>query len=468
MVTLPAGMIVHDEHNVSNDLAWEKICDYWSVNRSLWRTARALFSRIVAASAEQTLQVDGIVRHYPLLQQEVMQHLPIGLERRGAKLDYSLLRSRWMAVALFVTGVVAYISYFNLLDPTFGRPSIPTAELHSRAYTYFIDTANTLHVVEQWQAEPPVEVGQLKLAGPCEEMTVNGRYLLLAAGEAGLRIVELAQVAKPRQVDVMDTPGYASGIAVLGDTAYVADGPSGLVIVDITQPASPTRLASLAMRSRITHLSASGNYLYTVGEPSGLRIFDVTYRTQPRFAGFLALPGQSVDLVLAGNYALVASGSAGLQVVDIADPFHPRIAGSYPTGATARDVTYAAGFAYVATGTSGLAVLYVQDPLHIVPANRFALPAAPITAVATNGSWTYFVDSSGIWRVFDASNPEDPIIIGSVGEQLHVQNVAVTPPYSLPITGAIFEFMRWGFVTLPIAALIRLLYNRRRCPPGSP
>lgn len=125
VVTTPEGIAVRDTQGRLQEISWElhdgrsqTIKGYMTVNRALWRTPIALFSRLVLVSDSTALVLDGIISHYQHLQGDIARHLK---KIKGAvaekRLEFSLLDSRWTLVALGLTILFTIIDLSGSLDP---------------------------------------------------------------------------------------------------------------------------------------------------------------------------------------------------------------------------------------------------------------------------------------------------------------------------------------------------------------
>ena len=62
----------------------------------------------------------------------------------------------------------------------------------------------------------------------------------------------------------------------------------------------------------------------------------------------------------------------------------------------------------------GLALVFVGDPLHPWEAGTY--PVSPCYTVTISGNYAYTAEDDGGLRIFDISNPEDPVEVGNEEE----------------------------------------------------
>ncbi|MGB4801718.1 MAG: hypothetical protein WBV59_03600, partial [Anaerolineae bacterium] len=62
-------------------------------------------------------------------------------------------------------------------------------------------------------------------------VAVEGAWVYLADGPAGVRLLDVSDPARPRETAAYVTPGYAWNVVVAGDQVVVAAESGGLVIL---------------------------------------------------------------------------------------------------------------------------------------------------------------------------------------------------------------------------------------------
>ena len=122
------------------------------------------------------------------------------------------------------------------------------------------------------------------------KITVQGSYLFIASGSAGIKIIDSSDSNDPVEIGSLVTSN-AEDIVIRGERAYVADGDRGLKVVDISDPANPTKT----------------NYYNTNND------------------------AYNITLSNDGTKAYVANWNDGLMIVDISDPTNLTKLGSFDT-----------------------------------------------------------------------------------------------------------------------------------------
>lgn len=87
----------------------------------------------------------------------------------------------------------------------------------------------------------PVMHSTLRTPGNARDVAIQGDYLYVADGRAGLTVVDVSDITAPRLVSTLSLPGggYANKVAVAGNIACVANGTAGLAVIDVTNPNAP-------------------------------------------------------------------------------------------------------------------------------------------------------------------------------------------------------------------------------------
>jgi hypothetical protein len=193
----------------------------------------------------------------------------------------------------------------------------------------------------------PVIAGRVTVPG-ASALKVDGSFVYVTAGAAGLHIIDVANPSAPRIVGTLDTPGTAQGVDVAGNTVYVADGTAALV-VDVTDRTRPAIAASVATAA--TTLAVSGSRVYVIGGLQ-LKVVDVATATAPVVRSTSTAHGaQAVQAI--GTSVFLATPAinhfdtaGGVYMIDVANPAAPRLVKQLIVPGTTRSLTTANGRLY--------------------------------------------------------------------------------------------------------------------------
>jgi hypothetical protein len=132
----------------------------------------------------------------------------------------------------------------------------------------------------------------------------------------------------------------------------------------------------------------------------GLAIVDASNFQSPVVLSQLALGGNATDVAVdtALGLAAVADGSGGLQIVNVADPTKPKLVQTISINANA--VRVIDGIAYANDGSKLDAFDLATGQLY----QTLALGNAGVTAMASDGTTLYTIDSSNTLRIVDTSS----------------------------------------------------------------
>jgi hypothetical protein len=271
-------------------------------------------------------------------------------------------------------------------------------------------------------------------------VTVDGNFIYVAAGPAGLRILETESGRVTRQVAAHRTESAALSVTVLGSYVYVGTV-EGAEIFKMNSPSEVQHLATYqaykeqeGWELRTTAIAAAGDYLYLAGR--GLEVVDISNVQSPaRIAtmGRRELPAIA-DLKVSGGlvFAVYSVESpfcclwGGLLVLDARNAADLQIIGRYQSKGFARvdgKVALRGNFAFLSV-TDELSVLDVSSPsLPEVVAEYRDAEYRGFTMADNWGVATRFgrVDAPGdqyALTVLDLSDALHPRSLGG-SEQLH-------------------------------------------------
>lgn len=265
---------------------------------------------------------------------------------------------------------------------------------------------------------------------------INGNYLYLACGTAGLKIFDISNPSNPVYKSSLDTLGIARGVFVSGSYAYVADHYT-LKIIDISNPSNPVEIKSYSILNfSIYNIYNQGNYAYIAAKgdgsgTGGLFILDISNPFNPINVGYHQTSGEAYDVHISGSYAYVAAWNYGLYIFDIFNPEEPTLLGTYNTWTNnfgyARGVNVSGNYAYVATWGCGLLILNISIPSNPVLIDYISGEGYN---VSISGNYAYIADGSNGLKIIDISNPANPIPLGTYDTSGSACDVSVTSNYA--------------------------------------
>lgn len=252
-------------------------------------------------------------------------------------------------------------------------------------------------------------IGSLPTIRAAAVMQVSPTLLYVADPGAGLRVVNIADLQSPQLIATVPFAG-ATSVAADGNVALIGSENGSVKIVTTQNPANPQAAGTFPGRAaEPRQVALRGNVAFAVEGTGGLTTFSVANPNAPALMGAFSEPGVLMrSIVLHGDYAIVGTTPAGTLVIDISDPFLPRKAAASAQTLHVYGVAVAGNHAFVAAG-AGLDVIDISAPAS--PA--FVASADSLLhsdAVAVSGN--VLVSVGRIFRVFDVSNPQAPLLLG--------------------------------------------------------
>jgi hypothetical protein len=230
----------------------------------------------------------------------------------------------------------------------------------------------------------------------------TGEFAYLAAGACGFFVASIADsVVSPTWIAAIDTPGYGVDVELVDEKLllYVADNNGGIRIYDVVQPATPQLLANVG--------SANPNF------------------------------GAAIDVDVLDDIAYVAT-TRGLRILDSLDPQNPVLIGTFdpnpnnPGSGPGQDVEVVTVgdlvIAYLSAFQHGVFILDVKDPTdpQLIAQIPSTVPGVtPIYEVTVAGQRAFLSEGSATLRIYDVSDPSDPLELAPFDARGDARDVAV-------------------------------------------
>jgi hypothetical protein len=245
-------------------------------------------------------------------------------------------------------------------------------------------------------AARPRRLGEVWLPGVPQGMAVDGPWLYVAAGTAGLQVVDIHDPARLRAAGAARTYDYAQDVALAGHFALVADGAGGLLSFDVADPSAPVPTGRLSAATGYgavvaADVAVAGDLAYVADPGAGVRAIAVDDAGRLRELGRTA-PGVSRPQAIAvsGSFAYVTASerAAGcgcpvsfLAVVDLTRPEQP-VGRGWLVVAGAGGAPWVRGdVVLIPGGDAGIVPVLVADPDHPRRASPFSIDG-PVVALA--------------------------------------------------------------------------------------
>lgn len=298
----------------------------------------------------------------------------------------------------YTSSDLTIVSFGTTDGEVFGG-DVGEAEVTVTLYDLEITIAVT---VETFQ---PVGRSALTISGNATDSDVQGDWVYIAAGSAGVHVVDVSDKDNPSLESTYSDALGALDVKVSGDQLFIARGSMGLDIVDVSDKANPTLIVNYQTSGPATELAFDNGLLFVANGAGGLEIIDVSEPDTPLSVSVLGNLGTAIGVDAQNDRAVVINSSA-LMIIDISDPSSPMRLGSINIG-NLRAVVMNGDYAYVACYTCGYKVINISDPMspQIVGGDaRFY----PTDIELTNGlaffAETLFVNAVPYVNIFDPEN----------------------------------------------------------------
>lgn len=341
-----------------------------------------------------------------------------------------------------------------------------------------------------------VESGSLTVqaaaAGSAFSSFVQDNKAYVAYGSAGLRILDVSNPANIVELGNIDTPGDAREVVVKDDVAFVADRDEGVRVIDVSNPAAPSEITNIAT-PRARGISISGNYVYVAASDSGLAVIDATNAASPtwvasnstfygegvaangdvaaitRWDNILffnvsnpstpapggetgALGGGTAGFAISGNHAYVHDFDT-LRIYDISNLSSPVLAGQvYSAGSWDGTASIDGSYAYLNCEENGLRIFDVSDPHNPVEAGHFDDVPVARGVTAVNGV-AYVAEKSDGLTIYQNS------LVTAINDPINGQPQAFTlyqnyPNPFNPVTRISFTLEKNAFIELEVLNIL--------------
>lgn len=300
-----------------------------------------------------------------------------------------------------------------------GSNALGVAAASGRAYLADGSTSS-FRVLDVGDPAQPALLGGIPMAG-ISKLAVFGDYAYVAASASGLRVLSVGDPANPAEVGFADVGGAVMDVAVHGNTAYLAKYAGGLSILDVSDPANPTEIGTCEAGDALG-IAVEGDRAYVASNYPTVAVVDVTDPANPALLGSYHSPrGLGRDVSVVAGTVCLAYGF-GVDLLDLAAPAAPQVLCSYPTLDETSSVMLRGGLAFVGTTTSGLRIFDASDPTH--PSLLGSLGTDSVRDVDVVGNVAYIGDYSQ-FRTVDVSDPTRPQQLGSLFELARIEGLEV-------------------------------------------
>jgi hypothetical protein len=156
---------------------------------------------------------------------------------------------------------------------------------------------------------------------------------------------------------------------------------------------------------------AARNGIVAVFRDRDVTIIDATNLSQPQAIGLIHTRVTGSPLIAFHNDRLFISDGCELSCYDMTDPRHPNLVGTFPVGAVASKLVKNGNRLFVQQDGDGIQILDITNPGNPVPIQTRLPKAVSMDVVGEN---VFLVDSQSNFQIYNAANPADPQLLGSL------------------------------------------------------
>ena len=135
---------------------------------------------------------------------------------------------------------------------------------------YAVDSPSGLYLFDLSKPGPPEPVSVLHAPGAPHSIEVSaasgngGPTLVCGAGSGNLQVYDVSNATAPVKVATFETPGRAERVALEGAFVYVADGQAGVQIVDLSTPSEPRLVGSYRTARPARDVRVADSHVFVV------------------------------------------------------------------------------------------------------------------------------------------------------------------------------------------------------------
>ncbi len=246
--------------------------------------------------------------------------------------------------------------------------------------------------------------------------------------EGQVRVFNISNPRDPLEIGLYESPGNVSQLSKSGNNLIISEGTvsysfsredgSGLRFLNIIDPSQPQPINFYPTPGWGESVVVRNSYAFVLTRFGGMSVVDLQHISEPIQIGYYNSPGSPEQVVLQNDYAYLADGDGGLRVIDISDLSSPVETGSFEIDGFAFKVAVNKDYAYVLSYSGRLYILDISDPSDILEVNAIEVNSTPLS-VLVDGNLLYLSEgvsnhwgASGSIKIFDVTNPINPIQIG--------------------------------------------------------
>jgi hypothetical protein len=298
------------------------------------------------------------------------------------------------------------------------------------------DAPNWLDVIDITDHERPFLVGGLETIHNARGCSISGDLAFLATADLNATIsvgsMLVIDIANPEELELIgqiDTSGKSNGVAVSGGFAFVAEDWDGLSVYDVSNPENAPQIGGVNTPGRASGLAVSGTLAYVADDVAGLLVFDTVDPEDPQLLASLETPGLAQMIVVSENIAFLAERWPGaLNVIDISNPHTPHLICTEPLPENPYSMAINGDYLYLAIASRSLLVVDISDPEFPLVVGSVS-PEPGVDSLAFHEQYIYAIGNGGM-LVLDVSQPEAPQMVAFLELPHHCRGITVSDDHA--------------------------------------
>ncbi len=171
-------------------------------------------------------------------------------------------------------------------------------------------------------------------------------------------------------------------------------------------------------------VEVSGDYIYVLDDNIGLHVIDVSNPETPVEITTCPLASTGVKIMKYDHYLFIEPASTGLYIVDVNDPCQPEYIGKCCDDYHFKRCTISGSHLYGTTNPNIFRIFDLSDPLE--PVELGSLESDELLLELEVCSDFAYVQSNDCAKIFDVSNPTEPEITGTIEDLDTVKEIAIS------------------------------------------
>jgi|GEM_PF-2590130 len=269
----------------------------------------------------------------------------------------------------------SFLFLFLLLSglPALSEENNPLSDLYGRTYhisikgDYLFASSTVGLTVYKLEGDKLKQVSALSVENGGSYSIIDGDYLYLFAGSAGVYKVDIKDPFRPQVVLNIRIPGSALNGDIYQNYIIIALGSMGFAVLDIKKL---NVVKKVETPSYCAFVKVIDNRLLVSTEKDGIIIYDLSNPANIKKKQEIQVSRRVRDIYVRDKLLFLANDTAGITVYKIEwDKFS--FVGTYKTEDTARGLTGYKDYIFVADGNTGIVVFKLDTNNTLSPIKKF-------------------------------------------------------------------------------------------------